>query len=1025
MKGEPTRAGNGQLGKMGLGANPQGSPGSSRGLVVGMRRTAWLVLGLVAAATVLLMPTPPIVAQGRPPAKPSVDFELAIRPVLAGRCGSCHGAQIQSGGLRLDSREAMLKGGRRGPAVQPGKPLASLLFRVITGADAALKMPPDGTLPAASVAAIKRWIEDGAVWPAVSAAQAAPNPGAHWAFQPVRAVEPPPVRDRRWVRNPIDAFILSKLEKEQIQPAPPASPRDLARRVTLDLTGLPPTAEDLERFESDARPDRYERLVDSLLASPRYGERWARYWLDLVRYADTNGYERDGEKPYSWKYRDWVIRSLNEDKSYQRFVTEQLAGDELPDRTEQTVAATGFLRLGTWDDEPNDPLDYQYERLDDLVHASGTAFLSLTIRCARCHDHKYDPIPQKDYYAIAASFWGGYLRPGDGKLMGGPPLDRLGFPVLGFTDEGPHPPALRLLEKGDARRPAATVDPGYLSLFPALNRPVTQPPMGAVTTHRRSQLAAWITDPKHPLTSRVTVNRLWQHHFGFGLVRTPNNFGMKGEPPTHPELLDWLARTFVSPTGSSPFAAGWRLKAMHRLMVTSATYRMASVHPAAAQIERKDALNKLWWRFNRRRLDADALRDSMLAVSGELNLSEGGRGFVPSVSREALEGLSRKGAEWSPSAPDDQKRRTVYMFLKRALIMPLLTVFDFGDTTAPIEQRESSIVPTQALGLLNNAFVVDRSTALARSVARTETDPKAAARLAWRRVLGRNPTPSELADAVRFVAATADRYRSTPQSVSDTALEPPALPGLALWLRADRGVERDPDGRVEAWLDQSAAGVRFVQPVTLHRPAMSQLGGGARPALSFDGNARWLKSPAQVISSQAMTLVAVITDRAGNGSHREILSNWRREGNVGSSLFLGTTGPSLIRFSDVFAPAGTLAQPERPSILTAQTGAGSSMVFQDRAVLAERASALEGRKLEGPYVIGQQGNIGGEYWKGEIAEVIAFNRSLDAVERVSLWNYLSRRYGIAPAPRPPSPELRALQALCHVLVNTNEFAFVD
>src|SRR5579871_2582185 len=331
---------------------------------------------------------------GKPDPAQADFFEAKVRPILAANCVKCHGASNAGGGLRLDTREGWLKGGSRGPVVTPVKPAASLLLKAVAQTDPGLKMPPTMKLSEDQIAILTQWVRSGAVWPDYGKGEASGGVADMWALQPVRKPTLPKVKNAAWVRNPIDAFVLAKLEAKGMQPAPPAGKRELIRRVTFDLVGLPPTPEEIAAFMADTSPDAYEKLVDRLLASPRYGERWARYWLDLVRYADTNGYERDAEKPYSWKYRDYVIQALNEDKPYNRFVTEQLAGDELPDRNESTVAATGFLRLGTWDDEPNDPLQYKYERLDDLVHATGTAFLGLTVRCARCHDHKFDPIPQ-------------------------------------------------------------------------------------------------------------------------------------------------------------------------------------------------------------------------------------------------------------------------------------------------------------------------------------------------------------------------------------------------------------------------------------------------------------------------------------------------------------------------------------------------------------------------------------------------------------------------------------------------------
>jgi mono/diheme cytochrome c family protein len=1035
-------------------------------------------------------------------------FETKIRPLLVRRCQSCHGRATALGGLSVTSRAALLKGGKRGPALSEQKPEESLLLHAVAYTDSALKMPPAGKLPDAEIAALTAWVKQGAPWPSVAASTPNtqhPTPNEHWAFLPVRTPPVPRVKNGAWVRNPIDAFILARLEKDGMRPAPPTGPRELIRRVTFDLTGLPPTPEEVDEFVNECRADgvfrssgvqvlgtrsrpkpdlntripeyrgirtsaappisdkAYERLVDRLLASPRYGERWARYWLDVVRYADSNGYERDAEKPYSWKYRDYVIASLNADKPYDRFVKEQLAGDELPDRSEEMVTATGLLRLGTWDDEPNDAVEYQYERLDDLVHTTSTAFLGMTVRCARCHDHKFDPIPQTDYYALGAAFWGGYVQPGDGRLLGGPPPERIGFPVLGFTDSGREAPPLHLLQNGDPRREGPVVPPGFLTPISTLRRTVAPPPPDAKTTRRRLQLAEWIADPNNPLTARVMVNRVWQHHFGEGIVRTPNNFGRKGDPPTHPELLDWLAAAFVStptsqrsgmgvreygrvgaasrvlthtPTPPYPhtppnevagtgYGCGWSLKRLHRLFVTSATYRMASVHPQEAAYAQKDFANERWWRFNRRRLDADALRDSLLAVSGQLNPAMGGRGFTPAVSREALEGLSRKGAEWNVSPPDEQRRRSIYMFLKRALLVPFMTVFDFGDTTQPLEHRETAVVPPQALALMNSAFANEQAQSLARRVrqeAGADT-PQQVERL-WRLALGRAPGAAERQAALRHLERVAGEAAAAPPATPETR-SPEQVEGLRLWLRADRGVTLDDAGRVQRWADQSGLGFDFEQMDPAARPEVERSGLGAQPALRFDGRGRFLTQKGQVVTSPSFTIVAVATDRAGGGSHREIFSNWRREDNIGPAIFLGTTGTATVRFSDAFAPAGTLSRPENPFTLTAVTGPIGSAVYQDRSVLAERAAGLPGRNLKGPYVVGQQGNIQGEYWNGQIAELLVYNRALTPEELTAVWEHLSQRYPVARRPVPPTPAEKALASLCHVVINSNEFIYVD
>jgi mono/diheme cytochrome c family protein len=686
------------------------------------------------------------------------DFERTVAPILLQHCLECHNPTGKTGGLDLSTPRGMLAGGDTGPAAVPAKPDESfLLQRVSRGEMPPKKQGQPRPLPREKVLALRAWIQSGAAWPegrtldpfeTTTAARAGRD---WWSLQAVRRPAVPTVKATHLVANPVDAFVLARLESQGWVPAPPADRRTFIRRLYFDLVGLPPSYEEVEAFARDEAPDACERLVDRLLASPHYGERWGRYWLDVARYAETCGYERDQAKPHVWRYRDWVIRAFNEDKPYDRFVLEQLAGDELPDRCEETVIATGFLRLGTWNDEPNDPQEYKYERLEDMVHATSAAFLAMTVKCARCHDHKFDPVRQTDYYRMAAAFWAGFIEPGPRELLGGPDARALGHDVLGWTDRSAAPPPLHFLKKGDPHRPGPVIEPGQLSMVPVLDRPLAPPPAGARTTQRRLQLARWIVDPRNPLTARVWVNRLWQYHLGQGLVRSPDNFGFTGERPTHPELLDWLA--------SELMANGWRTRPLHRLILLSNTYRQASVHPMQEEYSRADAANRLWWRAERRRRDAEALRDALLAASGRLDCGRiGGPSFSPDIPADALEGLSMKGNAWKASPPQEQRRRSVYIFSKRGLIVPFLTAFDFADTTLPCSRRDVTTVAPQALALLNNPFVHQQSEALAGRVAAQATGTDKRIRLAWRLALGRDPRPSEMTAARTHLQAQEQRF---------------------------------------------------------------------------------------------------------------------------------------------------------------------------------------------------------------------------------------------------------------------------
>lgn len=634
------------------------------------------------------------------------DFESEIAPLLIQRCVECHQGQDPAGGLLLTTQKGLTDGGDSGPAVDLKDIQESyLLERIVAG-----EMPPEKQgrsqkLPVGEIELLRRWLQSGASWPnnreldyfeRTNELRAGRD---WWSLQPIVRPEIPKLQKSSQPQNPIDAFIRSRLEKQNVLAAPRADRRTLIRRVYYDLIGLPPTEREIDSFINDKSKNAWNKLIDRLLEMPQYGERWGRYWLDLARYADTSGYERDQEKPYAWKYRDWVVSAFNDDMPYDQFIVEQLAGDEIPNRTDHSVIATGFLRLGAWNDEPNDPADYQYERLEDLVHTTSSAFLALTVKCARCHSHKFDAITQEDYYRMASAFWAGPIAANRSRdALGGPTVDELGIEdVLGWTDVGRTPQPLHVLKNGERHHPLFEVVPASLSSIPVLQKRFESPPKDAKTSHRRLQLAKWIADPRHPLSARVIVNRLWQQHFGQAIVRTPNNFGFLADPPTHPKLLDWLAAEFLS--------SGGRMKTMHRLILTSETWQQSTLHPHAEELKKRDANNRLWWRAERRRLDAETLRDSLLAASGELDLTVGGPGFKPTISPDALEGLSRKSSAWQASEPRAQLRRSLYMYLKRGLLPPMMTTFDLCDPTQSCGKRDVTTVPTQALTMLNNEFV--------------------------------------------------------------------------------------------------------------------------------------------------------------------------------------------------------------------------------------------------------------------------------------------------------------------------------
>jgi hypothetical protein len=582
---------------------------------------------------------------------------------------------------------------------------------------------------------------------------------AHWAFQPIKQPAVPAVKNSTWARNPIDRFILAKLEEKGLAPAAAAQPHALMRRLFLDLTGLPPAPEELAVLleELPRTPRALERLVDDLLARPSYGERWGRHWLDLVRYAESNGYERDAAKPFAWRYRDYVIRAFNSDKPFDRFVLEQLAGDELPNDevSADTLVATSYYRLGPWDDEPADPKQDRYDQLDDIVITTSEVFLGLTIGCARCHNHKFEPLSMHDYYRMVAIFEP-LQRPVNGRNELTLPIGTAAqvatkSPKLpqGYylVEPSVNSPVSHLLIRGQAASPGPEVKPGFPAVLVKSQPAFRKPSPASRTSERRLTLARWLTSPTNPLAARTIVNRVWQYHFGVGLVRTPSDFGTMGDPPTHPELLEWLAAWFVD--------HGWSIKALHRLILASSTFQMSTRgEPRSAAL---DPENQLLWRMPYRRLEVEVIRDSMLAASGKLNRRMYGPSMYPSIPKEALAGHSDPTTIWKPSDEPVASRRTVYAFLKRSLIVPMLDVLDFCDTTRSAARRSVTSVPTQALALLNGDFVNRQARHLADRLQRdVPGNPAAQVERAFLLAVCRKPGRSEVSAMLDFLAQEAE-----------------------------------------------------------------------------------------------------------------------------------------------------------------------------------------------------------------------------------------------------------------------------
>ena len=661
-----------------------------------------------------------LLSSALPIADAAGDYETDIKALFRERCVSCHGSVKQKGGLRLDAGAMIAKGGEHAVIVA-GDSQRSLLIERLRTEDADERMPPEGKrFTAEQIELLRGWIDAGAAYPLDEAIPKAPS--EHWSFQPVRSPAVPAVKSASWVRNPIDSFVLSRWEQQGVTPPPPASPMVLLRRVHLDITGLPPTIAEQEGF---AKHPHLDLVIDDLLRRPEYGERWARHWLDVVRYADSNGYERDAEKPFVWRYRDYVIESLNQDKPFDRFVMEQLAGDELPDRSVETTIATGFLRLGHWDDEPADPATDRYDQLDDIVSTTGQAFLGLTIGCARCHDHKFEPLATRDYYSLLAVF-NPLERPRKGRTELALPMS--GTEVYAWREPSPQVKETHVLLRGSPTRLGDVVEPAVPTILVKQQPPF--PPPNDATTRRRLGLAQWIASSGNPLTARVIVNRVWQQHFGQGLVTTANDFGIMGAPPTDPELLDWLAAWFVED-------AHWSLKKLHRLILTSATWQTVK-SPAAP--------------MRYRRLEVEAIRDSMLAVSGQLNPKRFGPAMRPGIPAAALEANTDKEKVWKTSDEPEASRRSIYAFIKRGLVVPMFETLDLADTVSSCPQRQVTTVAPQALSLFNGEFVNQQAKHLAARLQREAgSDPGSQINLAWRMALCREPSSEELTKSVAFL----------------------------------------------------------------------------------------------------------------------------------------------------------------------------------------------------------------------------------------------------------------------------------
>ncbi|MDE0435715.1 MAG: PSD1 and planctomycete cytochrome C domain-containing protein, partial [Bryobacterales bacterium] len=835
---------------------------------------------------VLLVPMAGLAQQRAlpPAADVKVDFAKDIGPLLENRCLGCHSAQLQSSGLRLDSREALLTGGYTGPAIRPGDSAGSKLIHLVAGLEKGIVMPLDGDrLTADQIGLLRAWIDQGAEWPAApssgpeaAAARPASRPRAtHWAFQPISRPRPPNVSSPGRVRNPIDRFILARLAREGIEPSPEAGKRTLVRRLGLDLLGLPPESEDVARFIADESPEAYERLVDRLLESPHYGEKWAMHWLDLARYADSDGYEKDYVRPHAWRYRHWVINALNADMSFRRFTIDQIAGDLLPHATVEQKVATGFHRNTLKNREGGVKIEqFRFEETVDRVNSVGTVWLGLTLGCAQCHDHKYDPLTQQEYYNFFAFFnnldevdidaplageMGPYLaalpgyraqreallaeagvaelqtaweekmklaraNPGkwtdwdhahdalqkylDGsdRIIDKHPSDRtrkeiddladhfvknyrrvvtkeryeeLGFEELGkkliaLKEDFPAVSEAQTVVESDLHRKShihirgdwQNTGRGVAADLPSF-LPAAYTDRSSEAGLTRLDLARWIVSRDNPLTARVIVNRVWQEYFGAGLVATSENFGTQGEKPSHPELLDWLARDFMD--------HGWSLKHLHKRIVMSATYRQSS--KARPELDAVDAGNRWLARQPRLRLPGELVRDSALAVSGLLYPEIGGESMRPPLPEGLAELAYGSSLKWNESEGRDRYRRGLYILFQRSVPYPQLMNFDASERTVTECSRERSNTPLQSLNLLNDPVFVEAAQALAvRLLTQGGASIGDRLRYAFDLALARPPKPAEIEAMNEYYRKQTAILEDDPESARQ--MFPLDLPGV-------------------------------------------------------------------------------------------------------------------------------------------------------------------------------------------------------------------------------------------------------
>ena len=1052
-------------------------------------------------------------------------FENKVRPILVERCFSCHGEKVQKGGLRLDSLVDMMSGGDSGSALVAHQPADSLLIQAVRYEG--LEMPPDGKLSEEEIGILELWVSQGAFWPNSDGKIAkrsakdkiTAEDRAWWAFQPIKEVVIPDVRldhtlgvSESWTTDPIDRFVLNKMQEKGLEPAPEADRLTLIRRLSYDMIGLPPTAEESQQFVKDNSADAYERLVDRLLDSPHYGERWARHWLDLVRYADSDGYRIDHYRPHAWRYRDYIIRSMNNDKPYDRFVQEQLAGDELFPGDADALIATGFLRHWIYEYNSRDAKGQWETILNDVTDTTGDVFLGMGMQCAKCHDHKFDPILQRDYYRLQAFF--AAIFPQDRSVASDAVREEYSVKLTEWekateslraqiaeieapfrakaADQavGRFPPdteaaarksaaerssferqitylierqvdfeysRLDDLIKGDEKekrlalkkqlaafehlkpkelpvamtvadvgcdvpetfipkKKSVVIKPGYLTIFAEEEASIEALPNDS-SSGRRSTLAKWLTRPDHPLTTRVIVNRIWQYHFGKGLAPNSSDLGRLGGEPSHPELLDWLTLRFVE--------GGWSLKKLHRMILLSATYRQAATHPRLAEQQGRDPLNQFYWRSDVRRLEAEQIRDAMLAVCGLLQVG----------NEKAVEGAKqiRLGGE---GVMGDVPRRSIYMRVMRNARDPLLDSFDLPLFFSSESTRNTTTTPVQSLMLINSPQLLQYATALARRVEKESVGSDLNTRVVhlWKIVYGREPTEDEARYASEFVktqTGVIEQNAADKKAIEIAQSKIPYRDGLAISIRPNDPTTRMQIGHDERLNVADFTIEAFVQLRSIYdsgtvRTIVSKWSGnGSQPGWAFGVTGKGSRRKPQ-------TLVLQMHGRKRDGSFGEgaVFSDQNVALNapyyVAATVQLATDVPGTVTFflkdlsnddeplQSITVEHEIVGEMDCSADFTIGGRGGDDQGLFDGLIDDVRISrgVLSGEEILFGHESALDSTLG--YWRFEQQPGVMSDSSVNALTAKSA---KAESDVVEPA-------LAAFRDLCHALLNSNEFLYV-